>query len=253
MKIGLLVCAYDCADTIQECLKPWIEIEQEKTIDLDIAIISTVFQGFPLKDNEPTIKAMTDVIYKSKACVIANPVPLTEHEARNMPLSYLLTQQCDVIWLLDGDEFYTKEQIYNIAHRVETNPFIVWWSIPFKNYVFDGKQYLDGFCPPRIFRTQMKSRILKEFYWDNDIIYGVSGTNETIDYKHLASASIPKSVACVRHMTWLHKNGKDKVEYQIKHFGACSYKWNEETEKLEFDRLYYLNRNLPLPVIKRDE
>ena len=173
-------------------------------------------------------------------------MPLTESQARNQCLEYLLHSDVDLIWLLDGDEFYSVDQIREIIYFVEkrmteTNSY---FSINFKNHVFDGVEWVDGFCPPRIFFKKIHGGI-DQFYWDNDITY-LDGTN----YKVLNEIKIPRETAHIRHMTWLHENGKEKYEYQVKHFGQCSYKWNYETEKLEFDLDYYEKHSLPVPELK---
>ena len=95
----------------------------------------------------------------------------------------------------------------------------------FKNYILDGKTiYCKGFCPPRIFRRtggDMISAEIDRFYYDNDLIYKLSGDTfyNQCNYKDLSSKTIPDNIAHIKHLTWLHKNGKNKVMYQIKHFG----------------------------------
>jgi ribosomal protein L6P/L9E len=50
-------------------------------------------------------------------------------------------------------------------------------------------------------------------------------------------------------MTWLHSNGKDKYEYQMKHFGHCGYKWNYETNQLELNLEFYAKNKIDIPKI----
>ena len=154
---------------------------------------------------------------------------------------------CDVIWMVDADEFYSLEDIKNIVNFINENPNYCWYSINFKNYIFDGKQWIDGFCPPRIFKSKFDSMVIDSFFWDNDIAY--QKNNEFINYKKLLSLEIPKQIAHIKHMTWLHENGKLKYEYQIKHFGHCGYKWNYESNELEFNSDFYLKINQELPKI----
>jgi hypothetical protein len=53
-------------------------------------------------------------------------------------------------------------------------------------------------------------------------------------------------------MTWLHSNGKEKYEYQIKHFGECSYEWNYETNKLEFNKDFFDRKSILPPIVYKD-
>ena len=75
---------------------------------------------------------------------------------------------------------------------------------------------------------------------------------DELNYKYLVNQKIPKFYAHVRHMTWLHSNGKAKVEYQNKHFGHCSYKWNDDANKLEIDKNFFIKNNILQPIIHID-
>ena len=50
-------------------------------------------------------------------------------------------------------------------------------------------------------------------------------------------------------MTWLHNNSKDKYFYHMKHFGECSYLWNEEKQEVEINYDYYRKYNKNVPII----
>ena len=135
----------------------------------------------------------------------------------------------------------------------------MWFSIPFKNYIFDAKQYVKGFCPPRIFRRTGGDMVYAEmdsFYFDNDIKYKLSGDTFRTEcsYKDFSTRNIPENIVNggIKHLTWLHSNGKNKVLYQNQHFGHCSYKWNEEKQELEIDYDFYRKNGLDLPVIYKD-
>ena len=245
MKIGIVGCFFNCAKNLRNVLAPWQALKRDQRLIL--TGVNALFKenaelGMENNDDETRrVMHTCDLDYVS-IC----PVPLTESQARNQCLEYLLHSDVDLIWLLDGDEFYSVDQIREIIYFVEkrmteTNSY---FSINFKNHVFDGVEWVDGFCPPRIFFKKIHGGI-DQFYWDNDITY-LDGTN----YKVLNEIKIPRETAHIRHMTWLHENGKEKYEYQVKHFGQCSYKWNYETEKLEFDLDYYEKHSLPVPELK---
>jgi len=245
MKIGVIGCFYDCAKDLTMVLDPWLQLKKNQ--GLVLTAVNALFKensdlGIENNDIE-TRRAISavDIDYRH-----FSPVPLTEAQARNECLNYLLSTNVDAVWLLDGDEFYTVDQIREIIYFVSerySDPN-AYFSINFKNHVFDGVQWVDGFCPPRIFSTKIRGG-LDQFYWDNDVMYN-DGTN----YKMMNEIKVPKEVAHVRHMTWLHENGKAKYEYQVKHFGHCSYKWNYEEEKLEFDLDFHEKHNIPIPELK---
>src|SRR5258708_36388554 len=106
--------------------------------------------------------------------------------------------------MLDGDEFYTTADILAIRNYISFYGMFDFYELPLKTYIFDGTVWMDGFAPPRIYWAK-KHGGLAEFYWDNDIRYQ-DGTDRTSGSKHV----IPKEVAFVRHLTWLHKNGERK-------------------------------------------
>lgn len=291
-KIGIIFCAYGNPDYVQPCLDPWIKLKEKYNIS--IAAVHGQFKeyhdnGIEDKDYETQLKLKDlewnkniDCLYLQNDYNVFWPDHLnqtkyeTESEIRNKGLKYLLEEKCDIIWLLDLDEFYTEEQIENIIKYINSpflseteGGFYAWYSINFKNYILDGKQWIDNFCPPRIFRTKIskgsKNQLnLSNFIWDNDLEYTVlnlendwplkNGCNRlNISYKELASKKIPKNIVQIKHLTWLHSNGKNKVLYQLKHFGHCSYKWNEEKNELEIDLDFYRKNGLDLPIIYKDD
>ena len=67
---------------------------------------------------------------------------LKEAEARTLPLKHLLKQGCDLIWILDGDEFYTRDEITKTLNFVKQNNLVDWYKINFKNYIVIKILYL---------------------------------------------------------------------------------------------------------------
>lgn len=236
-KFGILGCFYGCEDRIESVIKPF-----EGKSDLLLAATSCPFEGFPDLGRGDVIPKLGCWEY-----VYSSEVPMKESEARNMPLNFLLFNDVDWIWLLDGDEVYTEEQISSIKAYVEKVGHGNWFfSLNFKNIVFDGSSWIDGFQPPRIFSNRIHGGI-KEFYWDNDIVYE-DGTN----YKSLTHINVPKIHAHINHYTWLNNDlGRRKVEYQKTHFGHCSYKWNDQKEALEFDEEFHVRHGLEIPKLNK--
>jgi hypothetical protein len=255
MKIGVLLCAFQCEEHLDGVLKPWMEAQINN--DIVISSVSVMFSEYAdmqfNQDNTATKEKL--VSYSGQKQGIKYHYfgvgSQSEAKARNLALEPLKNENCDVIWLLDGDEYYTLEEINKIIGFVKQQKFVNWFGINFKNFVFDGTVWVDGFCPPRIFRTEIgKYYKLDEFYWDNDIHYKSQSGDGLISYKELASFNIPKGFAHIKHLTWLNnEKTKRKVEYQIKHFGHCSYRWNKEKNILEFDPDFHAKHRIPIPKL----
>lgn len=252
MKIGIIYCAYNCKNYIQKSLSPIISAKNENLISQICAVSIPFMEYFDInQNNDGTTELLLDFYNQGFINnIFTQPNYIQEHKARDLCLQYLKITNCDAIWMIDGDEFYSIDDIKNIINFIEENPNYAWYSINFKNYIFDGKQWIDGFCPPRVFKTKFNFNTIDSFFWDNDISYNQN--NKLINYKILPSLEIPKHTAHIRHMTWLHENGKQKYEYQIKHFGHCGYRWNYELKELEFNKDFYLKNNQKLPTIFKD-
>lgn len=248
MKIGIIYCAYNCKNFVEKSSQSFIQARENKIIS-HICAVSLPFSEYQniTDQNDGTTEILIDLYKKDKIdYIFTQPNYIQEHLARDLCLQYLKIMDMDFIWLVDGDEFYSLEDIKNISSYIKENDFI-WYSINFKNYVFDGTKWIDGFCPPRIFKVKDDNLSIDKFYWDNDILY--KSNDNIINYKNLYNNSIPKSIAHIKHMTWLHSNGKQKYEYQMKHFGHCGYIWNEEKKEIEINKEFYIKNNIPIPEI----
>lgn len=265
-KIGLIYCCYGNPEYINNCIKPWINLK-ENLYDIKIAAVNGQFKEYHdmgLEDNNFDTELKLNKLKESGAIdylYIQNPTNYfdefkiyeTEGQIRDKALQYLLKEECDIIWLLDNDEFYTEEQIEQIIDVINLvwNKDITWFSILMKNYIFSGKKYIAGFAPPRIFRVNANPWTrLYNFYYDNDVMYEDKEKGQLNNYKLYESKKIPVGI---KHLTWLHSNGKEKVNYQLKHFGHCSYKWNEQEQKIEIDYDFYIRNGLNFPIIYQDE
>ena len=169
--------------------------------------------------------------------LIDSPQYISEAEARTLAMKPLLAENCDVVFLIDADEFYQYEDLIKIEKFVENNEFITWFKIPLKNFVGEG--YLEEpFCPPRIFRTESNGFKLDKFYFDNEVVYlsdSEQRTHEQMSYK-----SIPKDLIWIDHFCWTNnEKSRGKIAYQEKHFShgaGCSYKWDDG---VKFNEEYY--------------
>jgi glycosyltransferase involved in cell wall biosynthesis len=235
IKIGFLLCAYNQEEFIGDCLKDLVKFST-KNGHL-ISAVSVPFAEY--KDLEVQVDSTTDILRKRLLSgdidfLTDSPDHMAEADARTAALKPLL--DCDLIWLVDSDEIYSYEQLNDIANFVENSEFINWFSLSFKNYVGEG--YLkEAFTPPRIFNTKIKNGKLSHFYYDNDVMYDTKYGQ--VNYKVMSSKLVPASVAWIDHLSWTNTDkNKLKCDYQNKHFGHCSYKW-EDGQGIIFDDNYY--------------
>jgi hypothetical protein len=249
MKIGIIYVGYQTEEYIESSLAPWIKARQDKTNDNQFCIcaVSTPFLGFANEDKlDGTIPMLSKYLSEDKIDhLITDPKNILETQARGMALKWLIEQDVDIVWQVDSDEFYTLDQIGKISYFVELNPFITWFRLNLKNYVFTDKQYLfEPFTPPRIHRTSFQGFTASSFTQDNDIAYG--GLNQHI----FANMTVPLSIAFITHITWMNnERSRKKVEYQHKRWGHCSFTWNASKKKLEFDKDFYKKTGQSLPKI----
>jgi len=248
-KYGIIYCGYNNLDLTKQSLQTFIDFSK-KYGNMIIAAVSVPFYEYRNISNEND--GTTQFIkQKSKLKEIDicfdNPKYIKEADARNLPLFYLLSNDVDYVFLVDSDELYTQEQVLNIINYVEENEDIDCFEINLKNHIYDGKSWIDGFHPFRIFKTNCYGG-LRNFFYDNDVVYSDGKT-----HKQTNTRLIPKEIAHVKHITWMNYNGKNKVKYHLKHFGDCSYKWNEEKNCLELDIEYYKKHNYEIPTIHREE
>lgn len=247
MKVSIIYCGYNNLKLTQKSLPVWLEAS--KKFDIRIAAVSVPFQEYKniTNLNDGTTDYIKQFVDSGEIDVcFDNPKFIKESDARNLCLFYLLSKGTDYVFLVDSDELYTMKDIENILNYVQNNKDVECFEIQFKNYIFDGNSWIDGFHPFRIFKTSAQGGLIR-FYWDNDVKYANGKTQH--DIKRVI---IPKEIAFVKHMTWLHENGREKYEYQIKHFGLCSYNWNYVTNKLELNEQYFISKKEPIPVINKE-
>lgn len=259
MRIGVVLAAYQAMDYLPECIESWRLVRKE--IDLKIACVHCCFvenheNGEPIFSLDQTAKYFESCLERNQIDAYAcSERPLYEHEARNIAVGYLLKEKVDYIWTIGVDEIYTPEQIYRVLSFVERNPLTTWFGVNYKNFVFTKKTWVDGFCPPRIFKVETPGYRLNQFYWDDDIQYHGKITRDITSYKHFSNIQIPKTIAHVNHYTWLSdERSKKKVAYQEKHFApprgmGCSYRWNKTEDKLEFNTDFYKQTGQVVPEL----
>lgn len=249
--IGVLLCSYNCADTLEACLVPWLELKKE--LGLVISAVSVPFKEY--RDFDITIDNTRELLdgYLARHDIdflTTEPQFIDEAAARTLALRPLLSSGVDLIFILDADEVWTIKEIcatLDFINQVDAT----WYAVNYKNLTFSESSYIEGFCPPRIFRVTYGGLRLDRFYFDNDILYADNG--HEVDYKNLPKGIVPKFRAFPKHFSWVGEKTKQKVEYQLKHFGGlCSYRWNDITNSLEFDPSYFQKIGKPIPKLHKD-
>lgn len=262
MKIGIIAQGKNCADVLDEVLKPWIELFQE--LDIHICLVTSTFKemekiGEPIENIDGTWNLMESYAsrFHKNISAVRFENYTTEAESRERARQVLMAKDIDVdlIWLLDlSDEFYTKEQILNILKFVKSESFCAWFGISFKNYIFDKKTYLKKpFTPPRIWRTQLDEYKLSECIYDNDFSYKTGDGSEISD-KRLPNYIIPHSYAWIKHYTWLNdERSRKKVMYQNHHFShgaGCFLDWVDD--QLVWNKSYFEKTKEPVPEVIKE-
>lgn len=275
MNIGLLLCVYEDYDFISECLQPWVEFRRmnDSSINVKIAVTHGQFKeyhelGFEDKDFK-TIELLNilklknnidylyiqnwDKVFYNVLCPENKIEKIYQNEAelRNHGLKWLLEQDIDYFHTIGADEIYTVQQIINIYKKVEQENLCDYFKIHHRNFVFDKNHYVDDFCPNRIWNNRRHGGIDK-FFFDDDIVF-----KNGIKDRDSACYVIPEKYARISHYTWLsNEKSKNKVKYHEKHFShgaGCSYKWNDQENKLEFNLDYYKKIGQSPPEIFKDE
>lgn len=247
MKIGVLLTAYNSESYIDECLKPWRNLKSE--FDIFIGCNSGMFKDYLDLGFKPNNKKTLYKLIENDLDFLVttgSKILLDEDTSRNTVLNSM-KDKCDLIWILDSDEFYTENEIRNIINLISETPEYDWYSVNLRNYIMTDKLWSDGYCPPRIFRTDRHGGI-SHFYFDNHIIYNNGETFESKPNYH-----IPRNIAWVKHYSWLESDPrtKEKIKYQNHRFvGGCSFEWNEFSEKkLNFSNSFFTSRGMEIPIL----
>jgi hypothetical protein len=252
MKIGVLCNFYGFPEYTNRCLESWKKIpEIDKVAVSSYQYGDYVACGWNFDDTETPKQLLTEHRgFIDYICIGKNA---HDSYSRNAPLQHLLANDVDYVWLLDQDEFYSEKDIRNCIEYI--NQFGTencTYKINFKNFVFSESQYVENFNPPRIFPVKINGeKALSHFYYENDVAYNING--QMVDYKNLKIDEIPKDKCFPDHYSWVGSPEflQAKVKYQLKRYnGICSYKWDEEKNKLTFNDEFFEKFNQEKPEVK---
>ncbi len=251
MKIGLLCNFYGFPEYTERCLEAWKQISNIHKVAVSSYQYSEYVEcGWDRDDIDTPIQLLSH--HRDFVDYICLGKEANDSFSRNAPLQHLLSHDIDYVWILDQDEFYSEEDIKNCIEHIEKNPETCTFKVNFKNFVFSKSQYVDNFNPPRIFKVNINGqKSLSHFYYENDVVYNIN--NKLIDYKHLSMLEIPKDKCFPDHYSWIGSPEflRAKVKYQLKRYnGICSYKWDEENNKLSFREEFFKKFNQEKPEVK---
>lgn len=253
MRIGLIFAIYNCEEYVERCLSPWFEVKQD--VDITTTVTSGRFKdyidlGIPNK-NSKTLQKLVGWNFDFMSITNGENL-LDEDSSRNLCLNFLKSFDCDLIWLVDGDEFYTKEQILDILEYIKNTPDKEAYSIWLKNYTVRIPLFLN-WLRPSIYRNRIYGGISR-FYFDSYFVYedGIHGI------KDVEVQEIPKRIAFIEHHTWLeNESTRDKIYYQnMRYHGVnnenpegcrCSIEWDEFG--IKFSESFFNCRGWQIPTL----
>ena len=257
MRIGILLTCYNCADYVDDCLAPWINLKEK--FNFIIACNSGMFRDYfdlGISENnqetlEKLIKHKLDFLVTTSGRNL-----LDEDSSRNLCLDFLVKQDCDLLIYLDGDEIYTEDQIIRVLDFVQTNPSFDQYGIFFKNHTIKKGLFLNNFLRKSIYWMKRYGGI-QRFYFDSDFVYN----DPNADYSN--TVAIPREVAFIEHYSWISDDPRTKIKitYQNRRYvGAsgdfpenmrCAFRWNEQRDFLEFNPDFWENNGrVQVPMLR---
>jgi hypothetical protein len=253
MKVGVIFAVYNCSDYVEKCVSPWFKLKENH--DIITTVTSGRFKdyielGIPNKNTE-TLQKLVQWNFDFLSITHGERL-LDEDSSRNLCLNFLKPFNCDLIWLVDGDEFYTELQIESILEYIKNTPDKEAYSIWLKNYTIKYPLFTN-WKRPSIYRNRLYGGISR-FYFDSYFMYN----DEIHGIKDVLVEEIPKSTAFVEHYTWLETEAtKDKIHYQnMRYTGIqnenpegcrCSFEFDEDG--LKFSESFFLCRGVPIPTL----
>lgn len=251
LKIGIIGIGYQCKN-LDEILAPWLKLKSLFPDYIFISITTALFKeqwelGKNYQNNE--MEKQCNALLLNKKIDYFNIIkkPILDFESRNYCWENFKNHSLDLVWQLDlFDEYYSFEEIINTIKWIEEENLYETYHINFKNYIGVNKdKYILDFAPARI-NWANKNNGIKCWYWDNWLTY-----NNNIKSEFGSRKTIPKSICNPKHLSWVGDKEFliNKINYQNKAIGCCSYIWNEEKQDLDFNYNYYKNFNIMIPEI----
>lgn len=251
MKIGIIFSLYGCENYQDRCLSPWIKLRKELNLVLTGCNgMYNDFLNYGFKDRSH--KSLIKAIGKDLDFLISTTGDhlWDEQNSKNYLLSYLKDRNVDLIWIVDGDEFYTEEDIIEIINFINANPDPDAYAVQFRNYTIKIPYWTEGFYRETLYWTNRNGGIF-DFHFDVFVRYNNGKTiNETKNY-----VKIPKKISYIEHYSWLSDDPRipEKVVYQNGRFFGnegerCSFVYDLK-KGLEFNKNFWDSRGLEIPIL----
>lgn len=256
MKIGLIYSVYDSEKYLRESLQSWLNLKKNSNHEIIIAASDGIWEKYQeigldeIYDNSLGIllESKVDFFYKNHS-----PYVISEEESRTTLLRFLNYQKCDLIWMVDGDEVFSENDILNIINYIEQNPSVECFRVNYKNFTIRKPLFLNDFVKATIYRGNIRGGMTK-FIFDNDAVYADGSVPDTLN-THL----IPRSVAFPKHYTWLEDDDRipKKIQHQEHKYiwsgqkgSRCQYRM--DGDKLRFNENFWKNRGLQFPILRME-
>lgn len=254
-KIGIIAVGYQCKN-LKEILDPWFKLKELYRNNIYISITTALFKEYwelgKQYENQEMENICKDFLNQKKIDYFNSiHTPILDFESRNICWQDLKDKNLDIVWQLDiSDEYYSLDEILNTINWIQNNSLYDTYRINFKNYFgeLNSKKYILDFNPPRI-NWVKKFGNIRRWYWDNWIEYNNGNKSE-----NSSQSTVPITICNPKHLSWV--GDKDflvnKINYQQKALGCCSYQWDYENNNLKFDLNYYRKYNKEIPEIFND-
>ena len=256
MKIGLIYSAYDSERYLKESLESWLNLKNNSQHEIIIAASDGIWEKYQEigldeihdKSLDILLESNVDFLYKNRS-----PYVISEEESRTTLLRFLNYHNCDLLWMVDGDEVFTTQDILNIIEYIESNPQVECFRVNYKNFTIRNPLFLNDFVKATIYRGNIRGGLTK-FIFDNDAVYSDGAVPDTMN-THL----IPRSVVFPKHYTWLEDD--DRIPKKIQH-QEHKYIWSGQKgsrcqyrmagDKLKFNENFWNNRGLQFPILRQE-
>lgn len=254
-KFGIIYTAYNTEDYVGATIAPWTKAREEKWggHEYVICAVSCPFKKFGIQTTDKTLAILQKWMGAGAIdCIITKDEPVEETDARGQALTWLTSQGVDFTWQADSDEFFTKDNVEKITKFV-CNSMATWFKVSYKNYVFENEVFLvEPFTPARIHRIKSAGFEAIGFWDDNNVKYKNPVTGEMKNDVEFANVTIPKTLAWVKHMTWLNDfRSRLKIEYQKARGWQCSFAWDKD-HGLVWNYEYFSSRGLAVPELEAE-
>ena len=237
MKIGIQILAYNCSDSFERLIKPWVNLKKHH--DIKIWVGSGQFKEYAelgYKDlNHSTEVLLGDLLLKGDIDYVFKPDRdnlLTDAGTRDKCIPWMKENDIDLMIQVDADEFYSAREAKNLIEYCIENPEFDHYNTIFKQVIGDGivedwKRFSAGWIK--------RYGGIKSYYFDMHWWF-----NDNFDYRQTKGIDIPKHKVNPYHYTWTNDGNttgpshiKEKIAYQNRIYkDGCGYEWDETTQTI---------------------